>query len=108
MGRRDRLDRPGRGRRSGSAQREDTEPTDVAQRPSLSSKPLRKISRELTEDELAAPGAQKLLIGELDRMEKEIEVLADYREQFHQADKARAVLSERLKKSTAKEMARYC
>ena len=65
---------------------------------------LSRISRELNDSELASGAVQKLLIDEVDRLESENAILADYREQFHQADKTAAVLSQRMKSSVSQEI----
>jgi hypothetical protein len=57
---------------------------------------LRDIRRELSAEELANPGVQKLLLDSLDRADDECEVLRAYIPRYHEADKRAAVLEERL------------
>lgn len=57
-----------------------------------------KVRRELSEDELVTPGAQRLLLDELDRLQRQVDELAAYRTQFHEADKrAEPCLSKSLR-----------
>jgi len=61
---------------------------------------LGNLRRELTEKELLQSGARKLLLDNLDRLEKDVAELKPYKEKFHQADKKNEVLSEKLKANT--------
>lgn len=63
-----------------------------------------KIGRELSEKELGSPGVQRLLIQELERLQREVDHLSDYRDRFYEADKGRAVLEQRLKVSIASDV----
>jgi hypothetical protein len=65
---------------------------------------LSKIKRELTEDELKSPAVQKLLIDELERLERNNGELTDYRDRFYSTDKKLCVLEEKLKKSLSSEI----
>lgn len=65
---------------------------------------FRRIPRELTEEELANPAVQKLLVGNLDRLEIEKEEYRAYMERFHEADKKVAVLEEKGKTKLALEI----
>ena len=62
------------------------------------------VRRELSEDELATPGVQKLLLDELDRLERELRDSQGYRERFSEADKRAAVLEEKFKTYTSVEI----
>lgn len=57
------------------APREDTEPEGGDRAAPHPPKPLHKVSRELTDDDLAARGVQKMLVGNVDRLEREVEFL---------------------------------
>lgn len=63
-----------------------------------------KVRRELSEDELATPGAQRLLLDELDRLQRQVDELSAYRGQFHEADKRAAVLKQKLEVAVAGEI----
>jgi hypothetical protein len=65
---------------------------------------LARVRRELSEEELASPAVQRLLIEELERLERQNVILAEYRERFHAADKEAAILKEQNKKSLAGEI----
>ena len=73
---------------------------------------FRKISRELTEQDLANSAVQKLLLSEIDRLEKEKEEYKHYLEKekeehkhyverFHEADKKVAVLEQKSRTALA-------
>ena len=62
---------------------------------------FRKVRRELNEEELSSPAAQRLILDELDRLEEENSVLQNVREDFHRVDKKACVLEEKLKKHNA-------
>ncbi|WP_157633639.1 hypothetical protein [Thioflavicoccus mobilis] len=62
---------------------------------------FRQVRRELTEDELSSPAAQRLILDELDRLEEENLELKKTRNKFHEVDKRASVLDEKLKKHTA-------
>ena len=66
---------------------------------------LRDLRRQLTDQDLTSPGAQKLLLDELERVDAECELLRGYVTRFHDADKRAAVLEERLRTQTALEVA---
>lgn len=62
---------------------------------------FRRIPRELTEEELANSAVQKLLVGNLDRLETEKEEYRLYMERFHEADKKVAVLEQKSRTALA-------
>ncbi|MBX3666451.1 MAG: hypothetical protein KF834_12265 [Burkholderiales bacterium] len=66
---------------------------------------LRDLRRELTNEDLASPGVQKLLLDELGRADADCEILNGYVTRFHDADKRAAVLDEKLRTQTALEIA---
>ena len=63
-----------------------------------------KMRRELSEEELSTPAVQKLLIDETERLETENRTLAEFRDNYHRADKRVAILEEERKKSVAQEI----
>jgi hypothetical protein len=87
---------------------QDQEPADVE--PSATSPKIRtrrsfaKLRRELTDDELSSSAVQRLLLDELDRLEREVDNLTSYREQYYTAEKERAVLVQKVNQSTANEI----
>jgi hypothetical protein len=60
-------------------------------------KALSEAKRILTDDELSAPGARKMLLDNLDRLEADNEALIQIRERFYDADKRCAVLETSLR-----------
>ena len=76
----------------------------AAQIPAFGRRALRELRRELTDEELANPGVQKLILDALEHADVECEELQPYRERFHAADKRAAVLEEKLKKETGYEI----
>ena len=65
---------------------------------------FRRLSRELSPEDLRETGTQKMILARLDRLEDENEELKEFKEKFHERDKDVAVLRERLKKSTAQDI----
>ena len=61
---------------------------------------FRRISRELTEEDLANPVVQKLMVDNLYRLEEEKEEYRLYMERFHEADKKVSVLEEKEKEKS--------
>jgi len=59
-------------------------------------KALSQARRVLTEEELSTPGAQKMLLDELDRLEEENGELIQIRGRFYETDKNWAVLAQKL------------
>lgn len=76
-----------------------------ASAPTLRSKGQRRslgnLARELTEDELASPGAQKLMIEELERLDSQVRELSQFREDYYCANTTVEVYRERLKRHNA-------
>ena len=64
---------------------------------------LRRLSRQLSEDELSSP-ALKTIVDLLDTLEEENEELREFRDEFYARDKEVAVLQERLREATAREI----
>ena len=65
---------------------------------------FRRLSRELSPEDLRETGTQKMILDLLDRLEDENDELKEFKEKFHERDKEVAVLRERLKKSTAQDI----
>jgi hypothetical protein len=65
--------------------------------PSKSRRALSGLKRELTDDELASTGAQKLLLDLLEQSQEENENLKSFRDRFYASDKQLGVLQEKLK-----------
>ncbi len=56
-----------------------------------------KLRYELSDDDLKSPGVQKMLLNEIDRLEREQIDLLVFRTNFHIVDKEKAILSEKFK-----------
>lgn len=88
----------------------DEEPNDIGDSSSKDNSSVkknssyRKLGRDLSEEDLTSPGTQKMLLGELDRLEEEVNGLKGFRSKFHEADKNNAVKDEQLKSTTSKEV----
>jgi len=65
---------------------------------------LRGLRRELSNEDLASPGAQKLLLDALERADADCEQFEAYVERYYQAAQRAAVLEERLRTNTALEV----
>lgn len=81
-----------------SGARPTTAPTQKAR------KALSHLKRELSDDDLAQQGVQKLLIDKLDEVEEENVELRGYRERFHDTDKRLAVLTEKQRVRVSTEI----
>lgn len=62
------------------------------------------LRRQLSDEDLANPGVQKMLLEELERAEALADERASHLDMYHAADKKAAVLEERLKPATAIEV----
>jgi hypothetical protein len=67
-------------------------------------KALSRLKRELSDDELSSPGVQKMLVEEIERIESEVNRLAEYRDRYYASDKEVALLKEQRKKSLSGEI----
>jgi hypothetical protein len=67
-------------------------------------KALSRLKRELSDEELASPGVQKMLVEELEKVEEEKSDLSMFKEKFHQADKDLAVLKEKHRRYISAEI----
>ena len=75
-------------------------PTSKPRQPSLA-----RVRRELTEEDLSAPGVRRLLVGQIDELHQQLDEISVYRDRFHEADKTRAVLEQKLRVSVASDIA---
>ena|SRR6266446_4653519 len=66
--------------------------------------PYAKLPFDLDPAELAQTGAQKMLLGEAERLKTEVGELKEKEQQYHPADKALAVLRARFQKYTMLEI----
>ena len=57
------------------------------------------LRRELTDDELSSTSVQRMLIDDIDRLEKEKFDLKEYQSRFHVSDKKASILQEQLDSS---------
>jgi len=64
-----------------------------------------RMRREMTDEELGNSGVQKVLMDDLDRLERENGDLRAFVDRFHEADKDNAVLKERAKYKVASDVA---
>ena len=63
-----------------------------------------RMRRELTDDELSNPAVQKMMMDEIDRLDREREDLLTYRDKFAETDKSCAILHEKLKPKIAADV----
>ncbi len=66
--------------------------------------PYAKVQRLLSEEDMASPAVQKLLLNENDRMTRELGKLHLMEEKYHARDKEAAIFEEKLKKSSGAEI----
>lgn len=67
-------------------------------------KAFSKLRRELTDEELSSPAVQRMLIDDIERLEKETEKLGGYQDRYYGAETKAAVLNERLKVHVAQDV----
>ena len=67
-------------------------------------KAFSKLRRELSDEELKSPAVQRLLIDDIERLEKENGKLSHFQDIYHDADKQAAILKEKLKTHIAVEI----
>ncbi|WP_157604943.1 hypothetical protein [Rhizobacter sp. Root16D2] len=74
----------------------------------IKASPTRKatsmLRRELSEKELTSPAAQRFMLDEIERLDRENTELAGYRNRFHDADKMAAILQEKQNISISHEI----
>lgn len=58
---------------------------------------LSNLRREMSDEELASPGVQKMLIDEIERLETEVERFRPFQDKFHDADKNLSSLKEKFR-----------
>lgn len=78
--------------------------TPVEPRPNKVGRALASVKRELTDEDLASPGAQKMLLEELERLREDNVTTHVFRNKFHDTDKQLAVATEKLKHNVAVEI----
>ncbi|GFO60835.1 hypothetical protein GMST_31600 [Geomonas silvestris] len=72
--------------------------------PSKGRRAFVNVRRELSDEELSSPALQRVLIDDIERLEKEKFELTEYMEKYHEADKKAAVLEEKVKKSLSQDL----
>lgn len=66
--------------------------------------PYSRIRREISEEDLASPAVQKILLGEVDKLQSQVCELELIESRFHVTDKKAAVLEEKLKAVNSHEV----
>jgi hypothetical protein len=85
------------------------QPDDAGATPALSpedktGRALSRLKRELTDEELATPGAIKMLLEELERRREENGALQSFRDRFYDTDKQLSIATEKLKSNLSGEI----
>ncbi|MCW2484967.1 hypothetical protein J5069_03555 [Candidatus Symbiopectobacterium sp. NZEC127] len=96
----------------GNGQQPDIEPSDlsatsataIAPKSNSGRRSLSNLRRELTDDELSSAAVQRMLLDELDRLDRECDDLRLVRDKFHTCDKRVGVLEERFKAKVSLEI----
>ena len=65
---------------------------------------FKNLQRDLSQDDLNSSGTQKMLLAELERLERINGELEEFKNDYYQADKEREVLKEKLKRDTATDI----
>jgi hypothetical protein len=68
------------------------------------SSPYSRIRREITDEDLASPAVQRILLGEVDKLQYQVLQLEMIESQFYLIDKRSAVLEEKLKSVNSHEV----
>lgn len=76
----------------------------TAQQNTVPASPYAGIKRQISEDDLQSPAVQRILLGEVDKLESKVMSLEMYVERFHVSDKKAAILEEKLKSVKADEI----
>jgi hypothetical protein len=63
-----------------------------------------RLRRELSDEELSSPAVQKLLLDEIERLERDCTDLRGFRDRYYEASQDRAVLKEQMKAATSLEV----
>jgi hypothetical protein len=89
--------------------KDELQPDDTGASPSLTpenktGRALSRLKRELTDEELASPGALKMILEEIERQREENIALQSYRDKFYESDKQRAVMGEKIKSRLSVEI----
>ncbi|MEQ8811006.1 MAG: hypothetical protein RIE59_18180 [Imperialibacter sp.] len=66
--------------------------------------PYSHLRRELSEEDLTNPAVQKLIISDIDKLEAKILDLEEFQNRFHEEDKNKAILEEKLKKHNSHDI----
>lgn len=69
-----------------------------------SRRPFAKLRRELSDEELLSPAVQRLLLDEIEKLDRQVIQLEEYRNKFHEVDKRQAVLEQRIKRSISSDV----
>lgn len=87
---------------------EPNEPTEAAEvsasKGTSGRKSFSKLRRELTDEELASPAVQRMLLDEIERLDDALIAHRQYRENFHTCDKRLGVLQEKFKSKISIEI----
>lgn len=70
----------------------------------IPSSPYTNIQREISEQDLQTPAVQRILLGEVDKLQNKVDSLELVQNQFHNIDKKAAILEEKLKSTNAHEI----
>lgn len=88
----------------------DAQPDEVGSKPIESEeapkahRAFSRLKRELSDDDLNAPGVQKMLLESLAQAEEETTALKSFRDKYYEADKRNAVLEEKRNVDVAAEV----
>jgi hypothetical protein len=68
------------------------------------SSPYSRIRREISEEDLASPAVQRILLGEVDKLQSQVALLEITESNFHMVNIKSAVLEEKLKAVNSHEV----
>jgi len=66
--------------------------------------PYSRIRREISEEDIATPAVQRILLGEVDKLQSQVSSLELIESRYHITDKQAAVLEEKLRSVNSHEV----
>jgi hypothetical protein len=83
---------------------EDVDSVAIVSTASIPASPYSKISREIAEADLSSPAVQRILLGEVDKLQQRVEHLEEIEAKFYRVDKERAILQEKVTSLTSHDV----
>jgi len=72
--------------------------------PVIPGNPYSRINREISESDLESPAVQRILLGEVDKLQSKVDDLQNFKSNYHESDKKCAILEEKVKSMNSGEI----